>query len=55
MKHTFATRALEMGMDAKTLSEILGHKNVAITLNRYTHSLLEHKINMMNKLGRMLI
>lgn len=54
LRHTFATRALECGMDVKTLSEILGHKNSAITLNRYTHSLMEHKANMMNKLGKLL-
>ncbi|MGM9970133.1 MAG: tyrosine-type recombinase/integrase [Anaeroplasma sp.] len=52
LRHTFATRALECGMDVKTLSEILGHKNAAITLNRYTHSMMEHKIEMMNKLGK---
>ncbi len=51
LRHTFATRALECGMDIKTLSEILGHKNATITLNRYAHSMLEHKYNMMNKLG----
>lgn len=39
-------------MDVKTLSEILGHKNAAITLNRYVHSLTEHKRNMMNRLGK---
>ena len=54
LRHTFATRALESGMDVKTLSEILGHKNVNITLNRYVHSLMEHKKEMMNKLGKML-
>lgn len=54
LRHTFATRALECGMDVKTLSEILGHKNSAITLNRYAHSLMEHKVNMMNKLGKLL-
>ena len=41
-------------MDVKALSEILGHKNVTITLHRYVHSLLEHKQNMMNKLGKLL-
>lgn len=54
LRHTFATRALECGMDVKTLSEILGHKNATITLNRYAHSLWEHKAEMMNKLSKML-
>ncbi len=54
LRHTFATRALECGMDVKTLSEILGHKNATITLNRYVHSLWEHKSEMMNKLGKLL-
>lgn len=52
LRHTFATRALECGMDVKTLSEILGHKNATVTLNRYAHSMLEHKKEMMNKLGK---
>ena len=54
LRHTFATRALELGMDIKTLSEILGHTNVAITLNRYAHSLLDYKIQEMNKIGALL-
>ena len=54
LRHTFATRALECGMDVKTLSELLGHKNASITLNRYVHSLLEHKQAMMNKLAKTL-
>lgn len=54
LRHTFATRALECGMDVKTLSEILGHKNATITLNRYAHSLWEHKSEMMNKLRKLL-
>ena len=54
LRHTFATRALECGMDVKTLSEILGHKNPMVTLNRYAHSLMEHKKEMMNKLGKLL-
>lgn len=52
LRHTFATRALECGMDVKTLAEILGHKNATVTLNRYVHSLTEHKQNMMNRLGK---
>ena len=54
LRHTFATRALECGMDVKTLSEILGHKNPTVTLNRYVHSLMEHKQLMMNRLGKLL-
>ena len=54
LRHTFATRAMECGMDVKTLSELLGHKNATITLNRYAHSLLEHKVDMMNRLGKLL-
>lgn len=54
LRHTFATRALECGMDVKTLSEILGHKSPTVTLNRYAHSLMEHKREMMNKLGKFL-
>ena len=54
LRHTFATRALECGMDIKTLSEILGHKSPTVTLNRYAHSLMEHKKEMMNKVGKLL-
>jgi len=53
LRHTFATRAIECGMDVKTLSEILGHKSPTITLNRYAHSLMEHKKEMMNRLGKL--
>lgn len=51
LRHTFSTRALEVGMDYKTLSEILGHSSVGITLDLYAHSLKEHKKNQMCKLG----
>ncbi len=54
LRHTFATRALEVGMDVKTLSEILGHKSPEVTLRRYAHSLPEHKAEMMNRIGRLL-
>ena len=55
LRHTFATRALECGMDIKTLSEILGHANATVTLKRYAHSMLEHKTEMMNRLGKFLL
>lgn len=54
LRHTFATRALEVGMDVKTLSEVLGHKNPTVTLRRYAHTLLEHKTEMMNRVGQLL-
>lgn len=54
LRHTFATRAVELGMDIKTLSEIIGHKNPMITLQRYTHSMMSYKTEMMNKMGKML-
>lgn len=54
LRHTFATRALECGMDVKTLSEVLGHKSATITLNRYVHSMLNYKKEMMNRIGKLL-
>ena len=35
LRHAFATGALELGFDIKTLSEMLGHSSVEVTLNRY--------------------
>lgn len=52
LRHTFATRAIECGMDVRSLSEILGHKNSNVTLNRYVHPMMEYKTSMMDKLGR---
>ena len=50
LRHTFATRCVELGFDMKSLSEILGHANVGTTLNIYAHPTLEYKRNNMNKL-----
>lgn len=50
LRHTFATRCVEVGFEIKSLSEILGHANTAITLNRYVHCSLELKRENMNKL-----
>lgn len=55
LRHTFATRALEVGMDVRTLSEVLGHKNPMITLSHYAHSMIEHKTEMMNRLGKLFV
>ena len=50
LRHTFATRSIEAGFDIKTLSEILGHSSVKITLDRYVHSSTDLKRSNMNKL-----
>ena len=49
LRHTFATRCVELGFDIKSLSEILGHTNVNITLNRYVHPSMKLKHANMNK------
>lgn len=51
LRHTFATRCVEVGFDVKSLSEILGHANVSITLNRYVHPPMELKQKNMEKLS----
>ncbi len=48
LRHTFATRCVELGFDVKSLSEILGHASVNITLNRYVHPSMELKQRNMN-------
>lgn len=55
LRHTFATRAIECGMDVKSLADILGHSNPMITLKRYTHSMWDYKKQMLNKLGKLYI
>ena len=51
LRHTFATRCVEVGFEIKSLSEVLGHANVNITLNRYVHSSFELKRSNMSKLN----
>ena len=50
LRHTFATRAIESGMDVRTLSEILGHSNITLTLQLYAHSTSETKRKAMESL-----
>lgn len=50
LRHTFATRCVEAGFDVKTLSEILGHSSVKITLDKYVHSSMQLKRDNMEKL-----
>lgn len=51
LRHTFATRCVEVGFEIKSLSEILGHSSPRITLERYVHSSMELKRDNMNKLA----
>lgn len=51
LRHTFATRCVEVGFDTKSLSEILGHASVGITLSLYVHPTMEYKRENMNKLS----
>lgn len=50
LRHSFATRCIEIGFDVKTLSEILGHSDVKTTLNKYVHSTMTQKAKQMNML-----
>ncbi len=50
LRHTFATRAIEQGMDVLVLSKILGHAQPSTTLNLYGHALPDHKQESMKKL-----
>ena len=55
LRHTFATRCIELGFDVKSLSEILGHADVKTTLNLYVHSSFELKVDNMKKLNSIAI
>lgn len=50
LRHTFATRCVEAGVDVKTLSEILGHSGVSITLDTYVHPSMDNKRIQIEKL-----
>ncbi len=50
LRHAFATRCVSMGFDIKSLSEILGHSNVKITMSLYVHPTMQQKKQWMDKL-----
>ncbi len=50
LRHTYATRCVEQGVDIKSLSENLGHSNVQITLQRYVHPSFDIRKEEINKL-----
>ncbi len=52
LRHTFATRAHELGIDIPTIGEILGHAQNSTTLNMYGHSIDDHKIAAMRKISQ---
>lgn len=47
MRDTFATRCVESGMQPKTLQEIMGHSDIAMTMNLYAHVMPETKVEQM--------
>lgn len=53
LRHTFATRCIEIGFDVKSLSEILGHASVSITMNRYVHPSMALKQQNMQMLSNL--
>ena len=55
LRHTFATRCVEVGFDVKSLSEILGHANVNITMNRYVHPTMKLKEANMQRLSELFL
>lgn len=50
LRHTFATECIRLGIDVKTVSELLGHASVKITLERYVHSNMDMKRKQLEKL-----
>lgn len=50
LRHSFASRCVEAGVDIKALSEILGHKTVKETMDRYVHLSLKYKQNQLSML-----
>lgn len=54
LRHTFATRCVELGFDVKTLSELLGHSTVTMTMDRYVHPTLDLKREHMGRISELM-
>lgn len=55
LRHTFATRALEAGVDFKTLSVLLGHSDINVTMNRYAHVLEDTRRKAMDNITAVIL
>ncbi len=51
LRHTYATRCIEQGVDAKSVSELLGHSDVRTTLRLYVHSSMDYKRKAVEGIG----
>lgn len=51
LRHTFATRSLEQGIDVATVAKIMGHSDPSVTLKKYAHALPDHKQDSVEKLN----
>lgn len=51
LSHTFATMALQNGVDVKTVSTMLGHHNAGFTLRTYTHTTRQAQDEAAEKIG----
>lgn len=55
LRHSFATRCIEVGCDYKTVSVLLGHSNISTTLNLYVHPNMEQKKRCVDKVFKSLV
>lgn len=52
LRHTFASNCISLGTDYKTVSELLGHSNISLTLNLYVHPSVQDKIKCVDLLAK---